>query len=101
MGQGWLQILSTSQCHPGPKLTFGLYLAERALIEYDSASVIDLDALWGQYTRIVKFRGAIVLTAQGVFTAKHIRHLHGDLASLLAKGASPQQEYKKHIRAGC
>lgn len=32
-------------------------------------SVIPLDKLWAQYTRIVKDDGAIVLTAQGVFTA--------------------------------
>jgi site-specific DNA-methyltransferase (adenine-specific)/modification methylase len=35
-------------------------------------SVINLDALWRQYHRIVKPNGAIVLTAQGVFTAKLI-----------------------------
>lgn len=33
-------------------------------------SVIDLDKLWGQYKRIIKDRGAIVLTSQGIFTAK-------------------------------
>lgn len=35
-------------------------------------SVIDLDALWLQYKRVIKDNGAIVLTAQGVFTAKLI-----------------------------
>lgn len=35
-------------------------------------SVIPLDKLWKQYTRIIKDNGAIVLTAQGVFTAKLI-----------------------------
>lgn len=35
-------------------------------------SVIDLDKLWEQYNRIIKDRGAIVLTSQGVFTAKLI-----------------------------
>ncbi len=35
-------------------------------------SVIDLDKLWKQYKRIIKDRGAIVLTSQGVFTAKLI-----------------------------
>ena len=35
-------------------------------------SVIDLDALWNHYRRVLKPRGAVVLTAQGVFTAKLI-----------------------------
>lgn len=35
-------------------------------------SVIDLDKLWKEYNRIVKPNGAIVLTSQGVFTAKLI-----------------------------
>ena len=35
-------------------------------------SVIDLEKLWQQYTRIIKDNGAIVLTAQGLFTAKLI-----------------------------
>jgi len=35
-------------------------------------SVIDLAQLWKQYERIIKDNGAIVLTAQGVFTAKLI-----------------------------
>lgn len=35
-------------------------------------SVIDLDKLWREYMRIIKDNGAIVLTAQGVFTAKLI-----------------------------
>lgn len=35
-------------------------------------SVIDLDKLWKQYMRIIKDHGAIVLTAQGIFTAKLI-----------------------------
>lgn len=35
-------------------------------------SVIDLDRLWEQYHRVVKPHGAIVLTSQGVFTAKLI-----------------------------
>ena len=35
-------------------------------------SVIDLDQLWQHYERIIKDNGAIVLTAQGVFTAKLI-----------------------------
>src|SRR5690554_553078 len=35
-------------------------------------SVIDLDKLWKQYKRIIKDRGAIILTSQGVFTAKLI-----------------------------
>lgn len=35
-------------------------------------SVIDLKKLWAEYTRIIKDKGAIVLTAQGLFTAKLI-----------------------------
>lgn len=35
-------------------------------------SVIDLRKLWAEYTRIIKDNGAIVLTAQGLFTAKLI-----------------------------
>ena len=35
-------------------------------------SVIDLDRLWEQYHRVVKQNGAIVLTSQGLFTAKLI-----------------------------
>ncbi len=35
-------------------------------------SLIDLDKLWQHYLRIVKDNGAIVLTSQGVFTAKLI-----------------------------
>lgn len=35
-------------------------------------SVIDLQKLWAEYTRIIKENGAIVLTSQGVFTAKLI-----------------------------
>ncbi|NKQ39020.1 MAG: site-specific DNA-methyltransferase [Methanosarcinales archaeon] len=35
-------------------------------------SVIDLDELWKHYNRIVKKDGAIVLTSQGIFTAKLI-----------------------------
>ena len=35
-------------------------------------SVINLQELWSQYNRIVKNNGAIVLTAQGLFTAKLI-----------------------------
>lgn len=35
-------------------------------------SVIDLEKLWKEYHRIVKVNGAIVLTSQGVFTAKLI-----------------------------
>ncbi|MPL59587.1 hypothetical protein SDC9_05141 [bioreactor metagenome] len=35
-------------------------------------SVIDLGKLWEKYDRIVKPNGAIVLTAQGIFTAKLI-----------------------------
>jgi len=35
-------------------------------------SVINLDALWREYHRVVKPNGAIVLTSQGVFTAKLI-----------------------------
>lgn len=33
---------------------------------------IPLDLLWEQYTRIIKPNGAIVLTSQGLFTAKLI-----------------------------
>ena len=33
---------------------------------------IPLDLLWKQYNRIIKLNGAIVLTAQGLFTAKLI-----------------------------
>jgi len=32
-------------------------------------SVIDLDKLWKEYTRIIKDNGVIVLTSQGIFTA--------------------------------
>jgi len=35
-------------------------------------SVIPLDKLWTEYNRIIKENGAIVLTSQGVFTAKLI-----------------------------
>jgi site-specific DNA-methyltransferase (adenine-specific)/modification methylase len=35
-------------------------------------SVIPLDKLWEQYNRIIKKNGAIVLTSQGIFTAKLI-----------------------------
>lgn len=35
-------------------------------------SVIDLRQLWYEYTRIIKDNGAIVLTSQGIFTAKLI-----------------------------
>lgn len=35
-------------------------------------SVIDLKKLWEQYTRIIKSNGAIVLTSQGLFTARLI-----------------------------
>lgn len=35
-------------------------------------SVIDLGELWSQYMRIIKDNGAVVLTAQGLFTAKLI-----------------------------
>jgi len=35
-------------------------------------SIIDLKKLWTEYTRIIKNNGAIVLTAQGLFTAKLI-----------------------------
>jgi len=35
-------------------------------------SVIPLDALWAQYWRVLKPRGAVVLMAQGVFTARLI-----------------------------
>lgn len=35
-------------------------------------SVIDLKKLWAEYSRIIKDNGAIVLTAQGLFTAKLI-----------------------------
>lgn len=35
-------------------------------------SVIDLNKLWKQYKRIIKDNGVIVLTSQGVFTAKLI-----------------------------
>ena len=35
-------------------------------------SVIPLDFLWSEYKRIIKDNGAIVLTSQGVFTAKLI-----------------------------
>lgn len=33
-------------------------------------SVIDLTALWREYRRVIKPNGAIVLTSQGIFTAK-------------------------------
>ncbi len=35
-------------------------------------SLIPLDLLWRQYERIIKDNGAVVLTAQGIFTAKLI-----------------------------
>ena len=35
-------------------------------------SVINLDELWKEYKRIVKPNGAIVLTSQGLFTARFI-----------------------------
>lgn len=35
-------------------------------------SVIDLKKLWREYMRVIKDNGAIVLTAQGIFTAKLI-----------------------------
>ena len=35
-------------------------------------SVIDLDALWSEYARVIRPGGTIVLTSQGVFTARLI-----------------------------
>lgn len=35
-------------------------------------SVINFDSLWNEYNRIVKESGAIILTSQGIFTAKLI-----------------------------
>lgn len=35
-------------------------------------SLIDLDALWREYQRVLKPRGAVVLTGQGLFTARLI-----------------------------
>ena len=35
-------------------------------------SVIDLSKLWNEYKRIIKDNGVIVLTAQGLFTARLI-----------------------------
>lgn len=35
-------------------------------------SVIDIEKLWAEYERIIKDNGAIVLTSQGIFTAKLI-----------------------------
>ena len=35
-------------------------------------SVIDLNRLWSEYTRIIKDNGVIALTSQGVFTARLI-----------------------------
>lgn len=35
-------------------------------------SIINLEQLWKQYERIIKDNGAIVLTSQGLFTAKLI-----------------------------
>ena len=35
-------------------------------------SIIDLDKLWKEYKRIIKDNGAIVLTSQGIFTARLI-----------------------------
>lgn len=35
-------------------------------------SVIDLEALWQEYRRVLKPNGAVVLTSQGIFTAKLI-----------------------------
>lgn len=35
-------------------------------------SVINLDALWESYARVLKRNGAVILTSQGVFTAKLI-----------------------------
>ncbi|MCC8377148.1 MAG: site-specific DNA-methyltransferase [Rickettsia endosymbiont of Graphium doson] len=35
-------------------------------------SIIDLNKLWFEYNRIVKLNGAIILTSQGLFTAKLI-----------------------------
>ena len=35
-------------------------------------SVIPFDELWREYKRIIKYNGAIVLTSQGIFTAKLI-----------------------------
>lgn len=35
-------------------------------------SIIDLDSLWSQYKRVLAPKGAVVLTSQGVFTAKVI-----------------------------
>jgi site-specific DNA-methyltransferase (adenine-specific) len=38
--------------------------------KWDSA--IDLDALWKEYRRILKPKGSVILTSQGIFTAKLI-----------------------------
>lgn len=35
-------------------------------------SVIDLNKLWAEYKRIIKENGVIVLTSQGIFTARLI-----------------------------
>lgn len=35
-------------------------------------SIIPFDALWSQYKRIVKERGAVILFGQGMFTARHM-----------------------------
>lgn len=35
-------------------------------------SVIDLEALWAEYRRVLKPNGAVVLTSQGIFTARLI-----------------------------
>ena len=57
-----------------PKESFDLILCD---LPYGTTqnkwdSVIDLDRLWECYRRVLKPKGAIVLTSQGVFTAKLI-----------------------------
>ena len=39
-------------------------------------SLIDLQALWKEYNRVVKENGAIVLFSQGVFTARLITAMY-------------------------
>lgn len=49
-------------------LPYGVLKKSNAAAKWDC--VIPFDELWAQYTRIIKDNGAIVLFAQGMFTAK-------------------------------
>ncbi len=52
---------------------------------------IPLDKLWKQYLRIIKPNGAIVLTSQGLFTAKLIL-VNPNIISISGYGKNPSPQ---------